>query len=80
MFPPEILLACLAAVLVVVVAPGPDNLLAISRGLGQGRTAAALSATGASLGYQPVLETQGFTDGIVKSTMHKRLGRDAMAV
>lgn len=32
------------------------------------------------LGYQTVLETQGFTDGIVKSTMHKRLGRDAMAV
>jgi threonine/homoserine/homoserine lactone efflux protein len=50
MFPPEILVAYLAAVLLVVIAPGPDNLLAISRGLSQGRAAAALSAAGAGLG------------------------------
>lgn len=50
MFPADILLAYLAAVLVVVMAPGPDNILAISRGLSQGRAAAALSSLGAGLG------------------------------
>ncbi len=50
MFPTEVLVAYLAAVLVVVIAPGPDNILAISRGLSQGRAAAALSSLGAGLG------------------------------
>jgi len=50
MFPPEVLVPDLAAVLVVVVAPGPDNILAIGRGLSQGRAAAALSSIGAGLG------------------------------
>lgn len=50
MFPPEVLLAYLAAVLVVVLAPGPDNLLAIGRGLSQGWAAAAASSVGAGLG------------------------------
>lgn len=50
MFPTDILLAYLAACFVVVVSPGPDNLLAIARGLSQGRLAAALSALGAGLG------------------------------
>lgn len=50
MFPPEILAAYLAAVLLVVIAPGPDNILAISRGLSQGRLAGTLSAVGAGLG------------------------------
>jgi threonine/homoserine/homoserine lactone efflux protein len=50
MFPADILLAYLAAVLVVVIAPGPDNILAIGRGLSQGRVAAALSSLGAGLG------------------------------
>ena len=50
MFPTDILLAYLAAVLVVVISPGPDNILAISRGLSQGRVAAALSSVGAGLG------------------------------
>jgi threonine/homoserine/homoserine lactone efflux protein len=50
MFPADILVAYLAATLLVVIAPGPDNLLAISRGLSQGRTAAALSSVGAGLG------------------------------
>lgn len=50
MFPPDILLAYLIAVLVVVIAPGPDNLLAISRGLSQGPLAGALSSIGACLG------------------------------
>jgi len=50
MFPLDILVAYLAAVLVVVVVPGPDNILAIGRGLSQGRVAAALSSLGAGLG------------------------------
>jgi threonine/homoserine/homoserine lactone efflux protein len=50
MIPTEVLIAYLGAVLVVVAAPGPDNILAISRGLSQGPTAAALSSVGAGLG------------------------------
>jgi threonine/homoserine/homoserine lactone efflux protein len=50
MFPSQILLAYLAACLIVVMAPGPDNILAISRGLSQGRAAAGLSSLGAGLG------------------------------
>jgi threonine/homoserine/homoserine lactone efflux protein len=50
MFPPDLLATYLAAVLVVVIAPGPDNILAISRGLSQGRIAAGLSSLGAGLG------------------------------
>ena len=50
MFPLSILAAYLAAVLLVIIAPGPDNILAISRGLSQGRLAAALSSIGAGLG------------------------------
>jgi len=50
MFPPEILAAYVAAALVVVIAPGPDNILAISRGLSQGWAAAAASSVGAGLG------------------------------
>jgi threonine/homoserine/homoserine lactone efflux protein len=50
MFPTEVLAAYLLAALIVVIAPGPDNILAISRGLGQGRSAAAMSSLGAGLG------------------------------
>lgn len=50
MFPPEVLVAYLAAVLLVVISPGPDNILAVSRGLSQGRMAGALSSIGAGLG------------------------------
>ena len=50
MFPPDVLIAYLAAGLLVIVAPGPDNILAISRALSQGRGAGALSSVGAGLG------------------------------
>jgi threonine/homoserine/homoserine lactone efflux protein len=50
MFPLDTLLAYLAACVVVVLSPGPDNILAISRGLSQGRMAAALSSIGAGIG------------------------------
>jgi len=50
MFPNEVLLAYLAACLIVVISPGPDNLLALGRGLSQGKAAAALSSLGAGFG------------------------------
>lgn len=50
MFPTDVLLAYTAACIVVVLSPGPDNLLAIGRGLSQGRLAAALSSLGAGIG------------------------------
>jgi len=50
MFPLQALAAYLAAVMLVVIAPGPDNILAISRGLSQGQAAAILSSMGAGLG------------------------------
>ena len=50
MFPMDTLLAYVAACAVVVMSPGPDNILAISRGLSQGKLAAALSSLGAGLG------------------------------
>ncbi|MBL8484204.1 MAG: LysE family translocator [Rhodocyclaceae bacterium] len=62
MFPPEILIAYLAAVLLVVIAPGPDNLLAVSRGLSQGWCAAAASSAGAGLGI--MLHTLAATLGL----------------
>ena len=40
----------LMASLVVIVAPGPDNILVLTRGGAQGRSAALVSAAGASLG------------------------------
>lgn len=50
MFPVDVLSAYLVAVMIVVIAPGPDNMLAIGRGLSQGPAAAALSSVGAGLG------------------------------
>jgi threonine/homoserine/homoserine lactone efflux protein len=63
MFPPDTLLAYFAAVLLVVLSPGPDNLLAIGRGLSQGRAAAVLSSIGAGLGIMchTVAATLGLT-------------------
>ena len=50
LFPTDTLLAYLAACAVIVVSPGPDNLLAIGRGLSQGWLAAVLSSLGAGIG------------------------------
>ena len=50
MLPSEILFAYLGAVLLVIISPGPDNILAVSRGLSQGRLAGMLSSIGAGLG------------------------------
>jgi threonine/homoserine/homoserine lactone efflux protein len=50
MFPAQILVAYFLAVILIVLSPGPDNILAVSRGLSQGRLAAILSSAGAGLG------------------------------
>ena len=78
MFPKQILITYIAAVLLIVIAPGPDNLLVISRGLSQGRLAAALSSLGsclgimvhtvaAALGLALVLQTSPFAFWLVKA-------------
>jgi threonine/homoserine/homoserine lactone efflux protein len=40
----------LTASLALIIAPGPDNILVLTRGVTQGRGAALVSAAGASLG------------------------------
>ncbi len=50
MFSDTSLLIFLTASLALIVAPGPDNILVLTRGVTLGRKAALVSATGASLG------------------------------
>lgn len=50
MFPLEIWAAYTAACLLLVLSPGPDNLLAIGRGLSQGRRAAMVSGASSGVG------------------------------
>ena len=50
MFPLDIWLAYTLASVLIVLAPGPDIILSIARGLSQGRLAATLSALGAGTG------------------------------
>lgn len=77
MFPLEIWLSFTAACILLVLAPGPDNLLAIARGLSQGKMAAVVSAsasgtgilfhaTTASLGLTLLLQTSLLAFWIVK--------------
>ena len=62
MFPTHILAAYFLACILVVLSPGPDNILAISRGLSQGRLAAILSAAGAGGGI--MMHTLAATFGL----------------
>lgn len=77
MFPMDIWLAYTAACLLLVISPGPDNLLAIGRGLSQGRLAAIVSGTAsgagilfhtttASLGLTLLMQTSAIAFWIVK--------------
>jgi threonine/homoserine/homoserine lactone efflux protein len=50
MFPIDILLTYTGACLLLVLTPGPDNLLAIGRGLSQGRAAACVSSVASGAG------------------------------
>ncbi len=63
MFPIEIWLAYSAACLLLVLSPGPDNLLAIGRGLSQGKQAAMVSgiSSGAGILFHVAAATFGLT-------------------
>lgn len=69
MFPTEIWFAYTAACILLVLAPGPDNLLAIGRGLSQGRLAACVS--GLSSGVGIVFHV------VAANVSHRVLGRQA---
>ena len=50
MLPIETWLAYTGACILIILAPGPDNVLAISRGISQGRFSALVSSAGAGVG------------------------------
>lgn len=50
MVPMETWVAYTAACILIILVPGPDNILAVSRGLSQGRLAACITSMGAGLG------------------------------
>jgi threonine/homoserine/homoserine lactone efflux protein len=63
MFPIDIWLAYTLASILIVLAPGPDIILSIARGLSQGRLAALLSGLGAGTGilFHSIAAAYGLT-------------------
>jgi len=63
MFPIEVWLTYTLACLLLVISPGPDNILAIGRGLSQGKFAACLSgaASGTGILFHILTATFGLT-------------------
>ena len=63
MFPIEIWITYTLACLLLVISPGPDNILAIGRGLSQGKLAACLSgaASGVGILFHILTATFGLT-------------------
>ncbi len=63
MFPIEVWLTYTAACLLLVISPGPDNILAIGRGLSQGKLAACLSGVSSAAGilFHVMTATFGLT-------------------
>ena len=63
MFPIEVFLPYTVACLLLVISPGPDNLLAVGRGLSQGRIAAIVSgfSSGAGILFHVITATFGLT-------------------
>ncbi len=63
MFPLEIWLTYTAACVLLVLSPGPDNLLAVGRGLSQGKAAALISglSSGAGILFHVAAATFGLT-------------------
>lgn len=63
MFPLDVFLPYTLACLLLVISPGPDNLLAIGRGLSQGKLAAIVSglSSGAGILFHVVAATFGLT-------------------
>lgn len=71
MFPLEVFLAFTVACMVLVCSPGPDNLLAIGRGLSQGKRAALVSgsASGTGILFHVLAATLGLTVLLQTSTL-----------
>ena len=63
MFPLDVWLAYTIACILLVLSPGPDNLLAIGRGLSQGKLAAFVSGSSSALGivFHVLAATFGLT-------------------
>ena len=63
MFPIEVLFSYTLACLLLVISPGPDNILAIGRGLSQGKLAACLSGFSSGVGilFHVLTATFGLT-------------------
>lgn len=63
MFPIDIWMTYTLACLLLVISPGPDNILAIGRGLSQGKMAACISggASGAGILFHVLTATFGLT-------------------
>lgn len=63
MFPIDVFLSFTLACLFLVITPGPDNLLAIGRGLSQGKVAATLSGFSSGMGilFHVLAATFGLT-------------------
>lgn len=63
MFPIDVFITYTLACMLLVIAPGPDNLLAIGRGLSQGRFAAILSgvSSGSGILFHVLAATFGLT-------------------
>lgn len=63
MFPIEVWITYTLACLLLVISPGPDNILAIGRGLSQGKLAACISgaASGAGILFHVLTATFGLT-------------------
>lgn len=71
MFPTDVVITYTLACLLLVISPGPDNLLAIGRGLSQGRLAAVVSgmASGSGILFHVLAATFGLTLLIQTSEM-----------
>ena len=63
MFPIEIWITYTLACLLLVISPGPDNILAIGRGMSQGKIAACVSgvSSGAGILFHVITATFGLT-------------------
>ncbi|WP_070964416.1 LysE family translocator [Vibrio sonorensis] len=71
MFPMDVFLTYTLACVFLVISPGPDNLLAIGRGLSQGKMAATVSgfSSGAGILFHVMAATFGLTLLIQTSTL-----------
>jgi len=71
MFPIDVFLAYTSACILLVLSPGPDNILAIARGVSQGRMAACVSSVASGVGilFHVVAATAGLTLLIQTSTV-----------